>query len=237
MTNRHNQFLRAGKEPIWYSTSRREEKKGIDRADVVMAIQNVEAAYYRKLTRKKVITVGHMVDIFPSTLTSFPARKLLFVGSDNPSNYHAMSDFVRDQLPILRQRFEGLELIMVGKICRVIGDGSGVIKLGEVEDLTEAYSHADLVLNPLTIGTGLKIKMIEALGYGKPVISTSIGAEGLEDGNGEAFFIADTPDQFVQQLERLFVEPGLYQRMAVAAVEFVKRYNARQVSELSNLFR
>ncbi len=236
MTDRHKHFLRAGKPPIWYSTSRREEAAGINRADVVMAIQEVEAAFYRKLTRRKVITVGHMVDVVPSEPAPRPAHRLLFVGSDNPSNYHAMVDFIRDYFPVIKSSFPDMELILAGKICRVIDDHEGVVKLGEVEDLAAAYGRADIVLNPLTIGTGLKIKMIEALGFGKAVISTPVGAEGLEEGAGKSYLLAGTPDQFARQLNRLVEEPGCFNNLVKNAYDFVNQYNNKPKEALARLF-
>lgn len=236
MTNRHKHFLRAGKPAVWYSTSRKEEKKGIDRADVVMAIQDREAGFYRKITSKRVVTVGHIVNVSTPEKKIKPAHRVLFVGSNNPNNYHALSDFIIDFFPLLRNNYPDLELFIAGKICHALEDHEGVVKLGEVEDLSEAYRLSDIVFNPLTIGTGLKIKMIEALGYGKAVISTTIGAEGLEEGAGIAYLIADTPENFNLQLGRLFNEPGCYTKVVEHATQFVNRYNLQPCSELTRLF-
>jgi len=236
MTNRHKHFLRAGKPAVWYSTSRKEEKKGIDRADVVMAIQDREAAFYRKITNKRVVTIGHIVNVTMPTKKIKPAKRILFVGSNNPNNYHALSDFIHDYFPLLRKNFPELELYIAGKICQAIEDREGIIKLGEVEDISDAYRVSNIVFNPFTIGTGLKIKMIEALGYGKAVISTTIGAEGLEDGAGKAFLIADTPENFNLQLSRLLHEPGYFYKVAENAFQFVNRYNLQPCSVMAQLF-
>ncbi|MEI6682313.1 MAG: glycosyltransferase family 4 protein [Bacteroidota bacterium] len=236
MTDRHKHFLRAGKPAVWYSTPRREEKKGIDRADIVMAIQDREASFYRKLTRKKVITVGHSVTVTAPPIKVRPFEKILFVGSSNPSNFHAISDFITGFLPVLREKHRGLQLLLAGRICQVIEETEGVISLGEVADLADAYNTSDIVCNPLTIGTGLKIKMIEALGYGKAVISTTVGAEGLEAGAGSAFLLADTPGQFNYQLDRLLEEPGCFSSVVEHAVRFANGYNHQVYAELSSLF-
>lgn len=236
MSNRHRHFLRAGKPAVWYSTSKREEKKGIDRANVVMAIQDREAAFYRKLTKRKVITVGHMVGLIKINPQPLPARRLLFVGSNNPNNYHAVTDFITGYFPVLKSAYPGLECFIAGKIGLAIADADGIIKLGEVDDLSKAYKLSDIVFNPLTIGTGLKIKMIEALGYGKAVISTTIGAEGLEEGRDRAYLIADTLDQFKHQLGRLLNEPGCYANIVRNAWSFVDRYNLLPRTALSELF-
>jgi len=236
MTDRHKHFLRAGKPAVWYSTPRREEKKGIDRADVVMAIQDREASFYRKLTRKKVITIGHSVTVSAPSLKALPQERILFVGSNNPNNFHAITDFIKDFLPVLRMKNKGLQLLLAGRICQAIEESEGVVRLGEVADLADAYNTSDIVCNPLTIGTGLKIKMIEALGYGKAVISTTVGAEGLEEGAGSAFLLADTPEQFSFQIGRLLEEPGCFNSIAEHAAQFANRYNNKVYAELSSLF-
>ena len=236
MTNRHKQFLKAGKPAIWYSTSKKEERKGINRADVVMAIQDVEAAFYRTMTSKRVITVGHLVNVVVPVKKNHPDRSLLFVGSSNPSNYYGVIDFRDGYFPVLREKYPDLKLYLAGNICKVIDDYDGVVKLGEVDDLADAYKVADIVINPLTIGTGLKIKMIEALGYGKAVISTSTGAEGLEDGLDKAFLVADNITQFTKCLDRLFTDSIFYSGIVNEAIAFAHRYNMRQNAELQNLF-
>lgn len=236
MTNRHRHFLKAGKEPVWYSTTVKEEKKGIERADIVMAIQEREAAFYRKLTRKRVASVGHIVPVNETPVTAGCRRRLLFVGSNNPNNYHAVSDFLRSCFPLLRASFPGLEFVVAGKICDVLGFEPGLVKLGGIPDLDKGYMLSDIVVNPLTIGTGLKIKMIEAMGLGKTVISTGVGAEGLESARGRAYLVADRPEEFLRHLRNLFSDASLHAKISREALAFVRDYNRKQEEMLDSFF-
>ncbi|HNS17401.1 MAG TPA: glycosyltransferase family 4 protein [Bacteroidales bacterium] len=236
MTKRHKLWQQAGKQPVWYSTPRKEEKKGVDRADVVMAIQDREAAFYRKLTRKKVVTIGHLVSVIRPEKIDIPRKRLLFLGSNNPNNYYAITDFIQFYWPSLLEHFPGIELYVAGNICERVEDRPGIIKMGEVNDISNIYRVADLVVNPITIGTGLKIKNIESIGFGKVLISSSVGAEGLESGAGNAFLVADDPERFRTHLQELFSIPGYHSEIAAGAIRFATAYNRRPCEELKRIF-
>jgi hypothetical protein len=70
-------------------------------------------------------------------------------------------------------------MVVAGGICKHIPDTPGLIKLGFVKELHTFYDAIDIALNPMVGGTGLKIKTVEPLSYGKPVLTTPSGAQGL----------------------------------------------------------
>ena len=236
MTDRHMLFLKEGKKPQWYSTTRRQEKKGISRSDVIIAIQEREKEHFQRLApRKKVVTIGHIVNLKNST-SDAPRKKLLFVGSNNPSNYHGISDFIEKVFTTLRGSFPGLELNIAGNICSILPDGlDGIVKLGEVDDLERVYENSDIVINPLTVGTGLKIKMIEAMGLSKIVISTEVGAEGI-DGRGISYLPAESKDDYSNHLKRLFEDNSFYLSVCSNARGLAETYNRRNTDQLAEIF-
>jgi glycosyltransferase involved in cell wall biosynthesis len=236
MTDRHMHFLKEGKKPQWYSTTRWQEKKGISRSDVIIAIQERENEHFHRLApRKKVVTIGHIVHLKKSA-TDAPRKKLLFVGSHNPINYHGISDFIENAFMTLREAFPGLELIIAGNICDILPDGlEGVVKLGEVADLEKAYELSDIVINPLRMGTGLKIKMIEAMGLSKIVISTEVGAEGIA-GRGKSYLPAEFSDDYSNHLKRLFEDQKFYLSVCTNAREQADIYNQQNTERLAEIF-
>lgn len=237
MTDRHKLFLKEGKKPVWYSTPYRQERKGIRRADVVIAIQEKEKAHFRGMTSKKVINVGHIVKT-GQPVSDHPRKKLLFVGSDNPSNHYGILDFLERDFPVIRAVFPDLELLIAGNLCRRLEvKTEGVRLLGEVADLSEAYSQADLVLNPLTIGTGLKIKMIEAMGLSKVVFSTPVGADGLEDSAGLGYWLYRSADELVQGLSEVFSDVKKYREFCKKAAEVAANWNRKNGQGLKEAFR
>jgi hypothetical protein len=236
MTDRHMLFLKAGKKPQWYSTSRYQEKKAICRSDVIIAIQDREKEHFHRLApKKKVVTIGHIVQLENST-TDTPRRKLLFVGSHNPINYHGISDFIENVFISLREAFPALELIIAGNICDILPDGlEGVDKLGEVADLGKVYELSDIVINPLKMGTGLKIKMIEAMGLSKIVISTEVGAEGIY-GSGKSYLHAESKEDYANQLKRLFEDRDYYLSVCSNAKVQAESYNRQNTDRLAEIF-
>ena len=78
----------------------------------------------------------------------------------------------------------------------------GVTVVGEVDDARRFIASKQINVVPLLSGSGIRVKIIEALSAGKVVVTTSIGAEGINYTDGKDLLIADTPDQFVEQLQR-----------------------------------
>jgi polysaccharide biosynthesis protein PslH len=235
MTDRHKLFLKKGRKPVWYSVTRRQEKKGINRADVVIAIQDKEKAHFSRMTAKKVVNIGHLVRI-RKPVSDIPRMKLLFVGSDNPSNLYGINDFISDYFPEIRKSFPGMELMIAGNICsRMEPVPDGVILLGEMEDIAEVYEKADIVINPLTIGTGLKIKMIEALGLSKVVISTPVGAEGLEGDAGEGYLLYRNLHEFIEMLRLVLSDQAKCKEITSRAEEITKKWNLKNAGALQEI--
>lgn len=236
MTDRHVLFLKEGKTPSWYSTTMEQERKGILRSDVVIAIQDREKAHFERLAPgKRVVSVGHIVPL-KEPLNAVPRRKLLFFGSNNPSNVYGIVDFLENVFPDLRAEFPGIELVVAGNVCDTIPGGrEGVVKMGEMKDLDRVYELADIVLNPLTVGTGLKIKMIEAMGFSKAVISTEVGAEGI-DGEGSSYLVARSKEEYVDRLGRLLGDGGFYRSVCAEARRRAEVYNRRNSDRLAEIF-
>lgn len=236
MTDRHALFLKEGKTPSWYSTTMGQERKGILRSDVVIAIQDREKAHFERLApEKRVVSVGHIVPL-KDPLNAVPRRKLLFFGSNNPSNIYGIVDFLENVFPALKAGFPGIELIVAGNVCdKIPCSCEGVTKVGEVSELEKVYELADIVLNPLTVGTGLKIKMVEAMGFSKAVISTEVGAEGIE-GEGSAYLKVRSKEDCADRLGRLFGDGDFYRSVCAGARRQAEAYNRRNCDRLAEIF-
>ncbi len=125
---------------------------------------------------------------------------LLFVGLlTYEPNADAVEWFVTEVLPLVGRRYPGVSLRLVGRITDALAgrvDRPGVRVLGEVEDLGPELEGADVTVVPLRIGGGTRLKIIEAFATGTPVVSTSIGAEGLGVSPGRHLVIGDTAEAF-----------------------------------------
>jgi len=83
---------------------------------------------------------------------------------------------------------------------------------------------------------GLKIKCIEALAHSKPLVSTPIGAKGLEKGKNKALFIINTEKEFIKKISKLFTNKQLYERTSKNAHNFMKKYNEENLKTLREVF-
>lgn len=224
-TNRHRQYLLQNQQPRWFSTSKKGEAKACNRADLVLAIQDKEKEFYSSICKSKVVTVGHLVPVQDTPIINNSSNKLLFVASNNPVNVQGMKYFLEKIFPEVQKKIPDVEISLVGSVCKDINDQPGLKKLGFVDDLKKVYDKADIVINPVIINTGLSIKNLEALGSAKPLVTSTVGAEGLESGVGKAYRIADSPQEFTDHLVEILSDEKIRLSLAQGASDFVKECN------------
>jgi glycosyltransferase involved in cell wall biosynthesis len=230
MANRYERFLAAHAEPEWWSISRRDERKALRRADGVIAIQEQEAAYFRRLAGVPVTTVGHITNVHSLAPSTASAPTLLFVGSSNGVNQEGVKWLLATVWPEVLARCPTARLILVGTIGLVLKHLAlppNVEMIGPVDDVASSYAPAHVVVNPLRFGTGLKIKSVEAMRYGRALVSTSIGAEGLDDAVGRGITIADTAATFADACVTLLTDADRRRSQEHAAIGFLEAWNAR----------
>jgi glycosyltransferase involved in cell wall biosynthesis len=100
-------------------------------------------------------------------------------------------------------------------------NGNGVHVTGRVEDVVPYYRQSAVCVVPLRAGGGTRLKILEAMALGRPVVSTTIGCEGLDVVDGEHLLIADNPAQFAEKTVRLLTERQLYQHIATEGRKLV----------------
>jgi len=183
-----------------------EERAALMRYDTLLAIQEDEAAALRALCpERNVIVAAHPAELKPLPPRQGAGVRLLFAGGPAVHNLHALQWFLEQVWPQARAANPQLELWVAGAVCAGLPAGSpeGLRILGRIDDLEAAYADTDIAINPIRMGSGLKIKNIEALGYGRPLITTTIGAEGMGPGAGTAYVVADTPEEWLGALAAL----------------------------------
>lgn len=100
-------------------------------------------------------------------------------------------------------------------------DGNTIRILGEVSSIPEFVSAADLVIVPVRIGGGTRVKTLEAMALGRPVISTTASLEGNDALVGEEILVADTPAEFANQIDEILSNSDKWERIATAARRYV----------------
>jgi glycosyltransferase involved in cell wall biosynthesis len=217
MHRRRAVYDAAGLRPQWFHTSRAEERRGLARADVVLAIQGEEAALFREmLPGKTVLTVPHGQPITPAPADLAQPGRLLFVASYNDLNVRGFMWFVNAIWPALRAAPPGAELHVCGTIAaKLPAMPAGITVRGTLRSLDAEYAAARVVINPVTETTGLPIKLVEALCHGRPVVSRAGAADGVLAGR--------SPEEFVAATRSLLEDGLLWNRAAGAAIEHARR--------------
>ena len=175
--DRHLAAREQGLDPSWFFTTRAEEARGLSRADLVLAIQEAEAAALRERSAAPVLTLGHMPPLRFLHANDAPPPRAVFgyLGSANPWN-------VASVRALDAAMAEGPEFswLLAGRITgRDLGLRSRPVLLGPVREPDDFYRAVECVLNPMAGGTGLKIKTVEALAAGLPVLGTRDAFAGL----------------------------------------------------------
>jgi len=159
--------------------------------------------------------------------SSVVQKKYLFVGNYNYApNVAAAYELVHEIMPYLMEQVPAAHLALVGRgvpeELSNLGQGSVEI-FGQVADVRPYYWEAEALLVPLRHGSGTRLKIIEAMAAGCPVISTSLGAEGLDVVNGVDILYAENADEFAQQVRRLAEDQVLRMNIVRAARDLVQR--------------
>ena len=149
---------------------------------------------------------------------------ILFVGNfAYEPNIDAALYFSTDIFPLIVKDVPNVKLFLVGnapppEICSLRSNNQ-IEVTGQVTSLVPFYKHANVVVCPLRIGGGVKVKVLEALGFGKAIVSTSVGAQGLDLSTYRAVAVADEVADFAENVVRLLVhdeERHTQEREAVA---------------------
>jgi glycosyltransferase involved in cell wall biosynthesis len=173
----------AGLKHLWYHTTTAEEGRGLDRADVVLAIQDEEGRAFRQYTRTPVSVVEFAMPVVKLDQPSGGKIRVGYFGSGNPWNVQSIRAFDAHlaALPDIADFQKRFEFLLYGGICRAPVTYDVFRPLGMVEQARHFYEDVDIVINPMIGGTGLKIKTVEALAFGRAILSTRAGGAGLED--------------------------------------------------------
>ncbi len=149
-------------------------------------------------------------------------------------NLDAATWFARDVVPLLRRRVPGAVFRVVGRFdhewqVATLRGLEGVEVTGEVPDVGEELRAATISVVPVRFGGGTRIKILEAFAYGVPVVSTAVGAEGLEVEPGTHLVVADTPEDLAASCAQLVDDRDLRRDLAVAGQHL---WHARYRSDL-----
>jgi glycosyltransferase involved in cell wall biosynthesis len=174
------------------------------------------------------VPTGVDVAFFTPEVQAQPATDLVFVGSmDWMPNVDGVTWFVNEVLPLVKRKVPDCSLAVVGRtpgreVTELAERDPGIRITGTVADVRPWLWESKASIVPLRIGGGTRLKIYEAMAARTPVISTTIGAEGLDISPGENILIADDSEGFAEACVRLISDAGERRRLADAAWEHVE---------------
>jgi len=160
-------------------------------------------------------------------------KNIAFVASGYLPNKDAIEWFIANCWPAISAKYD-VTLSIYGTVCSALipQAQTNVVYKGFVPDSDQIYEEADLIINPVRFGAGLKIKNMEALAHGIPLVTTTHGARGIETGINQSFLVADDAGGFIRAIGSLIENPELRQKLGESAHQLIeKRFSAAQCFE------
>jgi polysaccharide biosynthesis protein PslH len=197
------------------------ERRWLPKFDLILATSGSDAELARQLAP------GTNVSVYPNALpeTAQPRRleqqAIVFSGNlEYPPNISAVRFFRENIWPILETRWPDLKWRILGKnpeaIRHLVAGHPRIEVTGFVEDAVAVLAECQVAVIPVLAGSGTRVKILEAWAAGTPVVSTTLGAEGLECSNEAQILIADEPQCFADAVTRLLASPQDRERIGGA---------------------
>ena len=183
---------------------------------------------------QKVLVIPNIHEVVYDEVSFEDRCGLMFIGGFvHPPNVDAMLWFVGEILPKIKSELPEVTLKIVGSnppknIMELANDYIEVT--GYVPDVSDFFMKSRVFVSPLRYGAGLKGKIGQSLGYGLPVVTTSIGAEGfLMQGEKPPFLIADDPSDFAKKVLLLYRKKELWEEMSARGKAFIGRHFTKDI--------
>ncbi|HXK07220.1 MAG TPA: glycosyltransferase family 4 protein [Verrucomicrobiae bacterium] len=208
--------------------ARRLEQQWLPRFSKVLTASDADASAVRAIAPKA------NVSVYPNSVRLVPLpppghhEAIVFSGNmEYHPNFDAVRFFRSEIWPLLREKHHLLTWRLVGKnphaVARLVSSDSRIELVGPVPDAVTEIARSRIAVVPLRTGSGTRLKILEAWTAGLPVVSTSLGAEGLPARDMENILLADTPDEFARAVTRLLTCPELCRSLGTAGRLLVEK--------------
>jgi len=207
------------------------ERDASQRFDGIVAVSHEDQEIIKRdygVKNVYAIPTGVDIEFFKPRDKSTGGNALVFTGSmDWLPNEDAIRYFTDHILPLIRSKIPQVTLTVVGRnpyasLLELGKRDPAIIVTGRVEDVRPYMENAAAYIVPIRIGGGTRLKIYEAMAMAKPVISTTIGAEGLPLENGKELLIADTPENFAELVVRVLSDKSLARTLGERAATRVR---------------
>jgi glycosyltransferase involved in cell wall biosynthesis len=212
-----SEFMRSNDKEFRFGMMFQQEVNAIDKHDFAISISEEET-----LVLEPFCTRARFINLPVSFNDNFRNNSrftydTMFIGSDNPFNEKGIRWFMEKVYPVLPPE---LRIAIVGKVTRFVEQRQNITLIPFAEQLDEVYFGTKSVFCPLLDGTGLKVKIVEALSYGKPIVTTKWGLIGILQKENNGCIRADEPDAFARAIIKLVSEKDYYEMLSAQSRTF-----------------
>jgi glycosyltransferase involved in cell wall biosynthesis len=214
------------------------ERQVCNDADHVVAVSDKDGRLLRDLgLTTPVSVIPNSIDTreYRPAERSLAEYDLVFIGKmDYRPNVDAVLWFAQEVWPRLTSRRPDITWAIVGKNphsrLHHLSQEKGIVITGRVESVQPYWHRSRICLMPFRVGSGTRLKLIEAMASGRAVVSTSVGAEGFDLRPGKHLLLADDPAAFAEAIMRLLADEELRRELGAAAQRFAGQYDWRRVT-------
>jgi len=209
----------------------RSEKHIVKQFDYITVVSREDRDWVQQYLRvgQKVLVVPNGVDLkFYSAHSRQKPKHIVFIGTMRYyPNVDAVLYFVKRIFPIIKKYLPNIKLYIVGQDPTIeiknLHNNNDIIVTGLVNDVRPYLNKALVAVVPLRIGSGTRLKILEAWAAGVPVVTTSVGCYGLEFVPNEHLIVADNPNEFAKAVIKLVKNQNLRIRLSRAGMKLVER--------------
>lgn len=217
------------------------ERNAMNRFNCCVTVSETDRELLRGMgVEKPMVVVPNGTDTSsfkPSGKPVTPNTVLWFGHMDVHTNRDAVLYFWNDIYPVLRERRPDVSVSFVGTsppagITEAARRNPRLKATGFVDDIRPYVDEAAVVIVPIRIGSGTRLKILDAMAMGKVIVSTTVGCEGLAVTDGKNIAIADTPLEFVERIETLLSDETARRSIAENARKLAETYDWSIINEL-----
>jgi len=222
-----------------YIKSRNLERKISEKIKNWILVSREDKKYYNSFVNIKSKIIPNGVSILEEYAFDNNIRKpyLLFTGRmDYFQNIISMTRFIKNVFPLIQKALPEIKLIIAGsnppkKLINIANRNKNIILTGYVKNMEKYFLKSEIFISPIITGTGIKNKVLQAMSYKLPVVSTTMGKSGIEARDGKEILIADDDKEFANKVLMLHYDKKLRIEIAARAFQLVSmKYQWRKIT-------
>jgi GT2 family glycosyltransferase len=201
----------------------------IAQADTTLVVSTVEQELLSRLApASDVRVVSNIHKIYGSRRTFAQRRNMLFIGAfAHPPNTDGVLWFCRSIFPFVLEGEPSMKLFVIGarppsEVKALASENVRI--LGHIRDVEPYFDACRLSIAPLRYGAGVKGKINQSMAFGVPVVATGAAAEGMHLVHGVSALVADSPEDFAQQILRIYGDADLWQRVSLGGLAVMEAH-------------